>query len=255
MASSVSVQCMCSYAVDSYQALSGEAIVTVILIRNTTSFVASYGITPLVINLGFQISFIVVSAQDVVHSATVLLMISYGKALRTNSAPKYAFLRASHADGVTVLLKTHNVYVKEKARVTREVKWSLEKAVEALIEGIWMTARRVAIWTIPMLNASMMFLSPRRFDSKSYCKFRYPGWGCPIQSNDAKIQVAGRTSLRTKSWAAFLPKVLRAATRRLRLRTVSAQYPGSFSIHHRSDSSKAVLTTPYRPTPNAYGFF
>jgi len=45
-ASSFSVQRMVSYVNESYQALSGEAIITVILIRNTMSFAMGYNVTP-----------------------------------------------------------------------------------------------------------------------------------------------------------------------------------------------------------------
>ena len=40
---SLGVQISLSYCIDSYRELSGEAIVTVILIRNTMSFAISYG--------------------------------------------------------------------------------------------------------------------------------------------------------------------------------------------------------------------
>lgn len=41
--STLAVQISASYCIDSYRELSGEAIVTVILIRNTMSFAVSYG--------------------------------------------------------------------------------------------------------------------------------------------------------------------------------------------------------------------
>lgn len=42
----VAIQLSVSYCIDSYKDLSGEAMVTVILIRNTMSFAVGYGITP-----------------------------------------------------------------------------------------------------------------------------------------------------------------------------------------------------------------
>lgn len=89
-ASAISVQGMCNYCIESYRALSGEAIVTVILIRNTMSFAIGYGVTPWVQNLGHQNAFIVAAAAAMVQCATVLVMIWKGKSLRKKSAARYA---------------------------------------------------------------------------------------------------------------------------------------------------------------------
>ena len=89
-ASAISVQGMCNYCIESYRALSGEAIVTVILIRNTMSFAIGYGVTPWVQNLGHQNAFIVAAAAGMVQCATVLIMIWKGKSLRKKSAARYA---------------------------------------------------------------------------------------------------------------------------------------------------------------------
>ncbi|KAJ1323757.1 MFS transporter DHA1 family multidrug resistance protein [Microdochium nivale] len=78
-----------NYMIDSYHAISGDAIVTLILIRNTMSFVISYGITPWVQNLGYQNCFISVAFVGLAISAVFLPIIKYGKALRTRSAAKY----------------------------------------------------------------------------------------------------------------------------------------------------------------------
>jgi hypothetical protein len=46
------LQISVAYCIDSYRELGGEAIVTVILVRNTMSFAIGYGVTPWVTNLG-----------------------------------------------------------------------------------------------------------------------------------------------------------------------------------------------------------
>lgn len=89
-ASAISVQGMCNYCIESYRALSGEAIVTVILVRNTMSFAIGYGVTPWVTNLGNQNAFIFAAAAAAFQCSTVLVMIYYGKSLRKKSAPRYA---------------------------------------------------------------------------------------------------------------------------------------------------------------------
>lgn len=89
-ASSVSVQGMCTYCIESYRALSGEAIITVILVRNTLSFAVSYGLTAWIDNLGIQNAFIVAAFAAMVQCASVLVMIRYGKTLRQRSAGRYS---------------------------------------------------------------------------------------------------------------------------------------------------------------------
>jgi hypothetical protein len=56
MTNTLGIQLSLAYAIDSYRALSGEAIITVILVRNTMSFAIGYGITPWVKNMGLQVS-------------------------------------------------------------------------------------------------------------------------------------------------------------------------------------------------------
>lgn len=40
---SIGIQLPCSYCIDSYEALAADAMVTVIIVRNTMSFAVSYG--------------------------------------------------------------------------------------------------------------------------------------------------------------------------------------------------------------------
>ncbi|THV47582.1 hypothetical protein BGAL_0301g00010 [Botrytis galanthina] len=46
----IAIPVSCNYAIDTYQQLGGQAIVTVIIIRNTMSFAINYGITPWILN-------------------------------------------------------------------------------------------------------------------------------------------------------------------------------------------------------------
>lgn len=99
--SAISVQGTCNYCIESYRALSGEAIITVILIRNTMSFAIGYGVTPWVENMGLQNAFIVAAVAAALQCATVLIMIYYGKSLRRKSAARYAgYVESMAASGM-----------------------------------------------------------------------------------------------------------------------------------------------------------
>ncbi|KAF4954714.1 hypothetical protein FSARC_12025 [Fusarium sarcochroum] len=76
-----------NYLIDSYYDLSGDAIVTIILVRNTMSFAISYGITPWIINLGYQNCFISAAFMGLAACSAVFVVIKFGKALRARSAP------------------------------------------------------------------------------------------------------------------------------------------------------------------------
>lgn len=95
-----------NYCIDSYRELSGEAIVTVILIRNTMSFAIGYrsviphlfslrlysrrrSLTPWVTNMGLQDAFIVAAFAGLAQVLSFLVMIKYGRSLRQASAGKY----------------------------------------------------------------------------------------------------------------------------------------------------------------------
>ncbi|KAM0350573.1 hypothetical protein ACHAPU_003057 [Fusarium lateritium] len=83
-----------NYLIDSYYDLSGDAIVTIILVRNTMSFAISYGVTPWIINMGYQNCFISAAFIGLAACSAVFVMIKFGKALRARSAPRYAELVA-----------------------------------------------------------------------------------------------------------------------------------------------------------------
>ncbi|EEU34751.1 uncharacterized protein NECHADRAFT_94856 [Fusarium vanettenii 77-13-4] len=87
--SAVGVTLSVNYLIDSYHDISGDAIVTVILVRNTMSFAISYGITPWLTDLGYQNCFISAAFVGMTASLVFVVMIIYGKSLRIKSADKY----------------------------------------------------------------------------------------------------------------------------------------------------------------------
>lgn len=89
MTNTFGIQLSVSYCIDSYRALSGEAMITVIIVRNTMSFAIGYGITPWVTDMGLQNCFITAAFVGMAQVCTVFLMIKIGKGLRTSSVPRY----------------------------------------------------------------------------------------------------------------------------------------------------------------------
>ncbi|THY16226.1 MFS general substrate transporter [Aureobasidium pullulans] len=90
LTNTIGIQLSISYAVDSYKDLGGEAIVTVILIRNTMSFAIGYGITPWINGMGLQNAFILAAFAGLAQCLTFFAMVKWGKGLRKQSASKYA---------------------------------------------------------------------------------------------------------------------------------------------------------------------
>jgi MFS family permease len=78
-----------AFIVDCYRDISGEALVSAILCRNSMSFGWNYAITPWIAHSGMQNTFIVVGVLSLVTGITFLLMTFYGKRLRTASAYRY----------------------------------------------------------------------------------------------------------------------------------------------------------------------
>ncbi|EED11903.1 conserved hypothetical protein [Talaromyces stipitatus ATCC 10500] len=78
-----------NYMIDSYHDISTDAIVTVILVRNTMSFAIGYGITPWLTNLGYQNCFISAAFIGMAVSLVFLVMVKYGKPLRVRTASQY----------------------------------------------------------------------------------------------------------------------------------------------------------------------
>ncbi|KAL4787418.1 major facilitator superfamily domain-containing protein [Aspergillus varians] len=85
----VGVQVCVSYCIDSYRALSGEAIVTVILLRNNILFGVNYGITPWVNNMGLQDAYIVAACLAFAQVVASFIMIKWGKSFRAGSVNLY----------------------------------------------------------------------------------------------------------------------------------------------------------------------
>ncbi|RAL09256.1 putative MFS transporter [Aspergillus homomorphus CBS 101889] len=89
MANTCGITLSVNYLVDSYRELSGDAMATVILVRNTMSFAIGYGITPWVDNLGYQNCFISAAFVGLACAAVFLGMIKWGKTFRERSREKY----------------------------------------------------------------------------------------------------------------------------------------------------------------------
>ncbi|EKV17447.1 MFS transporter, putative [Penicillium digitatum PHI26] len=78
-----------NYFIDSYQELSGIAMASVILVRNTMSFAIGYGITPWIENMGYQNCFISAAFIGMACASVFLFMIKFGKTFRERSREKY----------------------------------------------------------------------------------------------------------------------------------------------------------------------
>ncbi|KAF9894276.1 hypothetical protein FE257_007779 [Aspergillus nanangensis] len=78
-----------NYLVDSYRELSGDAMSSIILVRNTMSFAIGYGITPWIQNMGYQNCFISAAFIGLACAAVFLAMVKWGKMFRTRSKDKY----------------------------------------------------------------------------------------------------------------------------------------------------------------------
>ncbi|KAH7029253.1 major facilitator superfamily domain-containing protein [Microdochium trichocladiopsis] len=87
--STVGITLSVNYLIDSYHDISDDAIVAVILVRNTMSFAISYGITPWLTQLGYQNCFVSAAFVGLAATSAYLIMIKYGKTLRVRSASKY----------------------------------------------------------------------------------------------------------------------------------------------------------------------
>ncbi|KAF2872796.1 putative MFS transporter [Massariosphaeria phaeospora] len=87
--STVGVTLSVNYLIDCYHDISGDAIVTVIIVRNTMSFAIGYGITPWLTNLGYKNCFISAAFVGMTASSVFFVMVKYGKSLRVRSASRY----------------------------------------------------------------------------------------------------------------------------------------------------------------------
>ncbi|KAH7042103.1 major facilitator superfamily domain-containing protein [Macrophomina phaseolina] len=78
-----------SYDVDCFKEISGESMISIMIIRNTMGFAVSYGIDPWIDDMGLQNCFITVALVALACTYTFLPVVWYGKQLRRFSAKKY----------------------------------------------------------------------------------------------------------------------------------------------------------------------
>ncbi|KAK9413966.1 putative Major facilitator superfamily domain-containing protein [Seiridium unicorne] len=89
LANTFGVTLSVSYLVDSYRDISGDALTTCILVRNTMSFAIGYGITPWFENLGYQNCFISAAFVGLAMCSVYLVMIKWGKRFRYQKREEY----------------------------------------------------------------------------------------------------------------------------------------------------------------------
>ncbi|KAI4862418.1 putative MFS transporter [Hypoxylon rubiginosum] len=88
-ANTMGVTLSVSYLIDTYRDISGDALTTCIIIRNTMSFAIGYGITPWLENLGYQNCFISVAFVGLGICSVYLVMIKWGKTFRERKRVSY----------------------------------------------------------------------------------------------------------------------------------------------------------------------
>lgn len=89
MTSASGISMSISYMVDSFRDISGDALTTVIIVRNTMSFAIGYAITPWIESLGLQNCFISVAFVGLVIVSTFLVVIRFGKGWRRSKKEAY----------------------------------------------------------------------------------------------------------------------------------------------------------------------
>ncbi|KAH8891553.1 major facilitator superfamily transporter [Thozetella sp. PMI_491] len=77
------------YTISSYRELSGDFVVTNVLIRNTLSFAINYAITPWLNASGYQNTYITVAVIGFLWNASLFVMVRYGRKLRESTAQRY----------------------------------------------------------------------------------------------------------------------------------------------------------------------
>jgi serine/threonine kinase 16 len=83
-----------NYLVDSYHDISGDAMATVIIVRNTMSFAIGYGITPWIEHLGYQNCFVSAAFIGMAACLAFLVMVKWGKNFREQKKAVYWELSA-----------------------------------------------------------------------------------------------------------------------------------------------------------------
>jgi hypothetical protein len=85
----IGLQLSISYCLDSYKDFGADALVTVIIIRNTINFGVSYGITPWINKMGYKNAFIMATLIGMLQVAAFGIAVKYGKYFRKRSIPQY----------------------------------------------------------------------------------------------------------------------------------------------------------------------
>jgi hypothetical protein len=85
-----------NYIIDSYKEISGDALVTMICIRNSMGFGFSYGVTPWIDTSGVQNTYIAVGFIGMVFWGLSFLMIVIGKKCRKATAKRYWTMVEKH---------------------------------------------------------------------------------------------------------------------------------------------------------------
>ncbi|KAI1856617.1 hypothetical protein JX265_011576 [Neoarthrinium moseri] len=88
-ANTMGVTLSVSYLIDTYRDISGDALTTCIIIRNTMSFAIGYGITPWLTNLGYQNCFLSAALVGLAICSVFLIMIKWGKTFREMKRVQY----------------------------------------------------------------------------------------------------------------------------------------------------------------------
>jgi MFS family permease len=91
-----------AYAVDCFKEITGETMVSIMIIRNTLGFAFGYAITPWIESLGLRDCFISVAMISCFCTLSFLAMRIWGKSLRRMSANRYwKYVAAERASGVS----------------------------------------------------------------------------------------------------------------------------------------------------------
>lgn len=85
-----------NYIIDSYKEVSGDGLVSMIIVRNTMGFAFSYGVTPWIDHSGVQNTYIAVAFLGMFFWGSCFFFIYFGKRFRENSAESYWRLVEKH---------------------------------------------------------------------------------------------------------------------------------------------------------------
>ncbi|EHK24099.1 uncharacterized protein TRIVIDRAFT_45410 [Trichoderma virens Gv29-8] len=78
-----------TYILDTYKEVSGEGLVSAILIRNMMGFAFGYAVVPMINNLSLRYAFVLIAILGLAVWCTAIVMIYVGKSLRRGTAQSY----------------------------------------------------------------------------------------------------------------------------------------------------------------------